>query len=64
MAKKNSLKLLKKYEVTLSVECYLNIYAQTALQDIQALLDVWEQVHQEECKIQIKSHRVVTIKQA
>jgi hypothetical protein len=60
--KKPKLKVLKEFEVTISITCYTNIYTQTALQDLQNLLDVFKEVHQEACIMKVTKKKEVKIK--
>lgn len=56
-------KIVKEFEVTLSVKCYLDIYGATAINDIEEFLEVWEEVHKDDCSIKIKAHKEVKVEQ-
>lgn len=54
-------KLIKEFEVRLSVKCYLPIYVSTAIKDLAEFLDIWEEVHKDDCSIKIKSHKEIKL---
>lgn len=53
---------LKELEVKLKIECFMPIYCQTAIQDLEGLLAVWKEVHGSACTIIIKTHKEVKLK--
>jgi peptide subunit release factor RF-3 len=55
-------KLIKEIEVTINIKCYTPIYAVTYLKDLQGLLDIFREVHEDACIMRIEKEKQVKIK--
>lgn len=55
-------KLIKEIEVTVNIKCYTPIYAVTYLKDLQGLLEVFREVHEDACIMEVIKEKQVKIK--
>lgn len=59
----NHPQLLKEFEVKLSIKCYRPMYSKSAISDLKEILQVFDDVHREECTIKLKSTKEIKLKQ-